>query len=77
MSPLWEYQEGEWVEGGEEREGAAFVVYCSEPSPETGHEGWCWWACGKMGEAASLDAAKAAAEAVVLARVPVSKEGGA
>lgn len=40
----------------------AIVSYASEPSPETGHIGWVWWALGKMGEAATYDAAKTAAE---------------
>jgi hypothetical protein len=43
----------------------ALVTYASEPSPETGHVGWCWWALGKMGEAAGYEAACAAAERVV------------
>jgi hypothetical protein len=43
----------------------AVVTYATTPSPETGHVGWCWWALGKMGEAASYDLARAAAESVV------------
>ena len=43
----------------------AVVTYATEPSPETGHVGWCWWARGRMGEAATYEAAKAAAERVV------------
>jgi hypothetical protein len=34
-----------------------------EPSPETGDEGWCWWAMGSMGEAPTYEAACAAAVA--------------
>ena len=47
---------------------AAVVAYCSEPSPETGHIGWCWWAAGRMGDAETLEDAKRAAEAVVESR---------
>ena len=46
----------------------AVVVYTTEPSPETGHVGWCWWAAGRMGEADSLEDAKRAAEAAVARR---------
>lgn len=41
----------------------ALVTYATEPSPETGHVGWYWWALGKMGEAPTYEAAKAAAQA--------------
>ena len=61
-----EYIEGEWiVPTAYGPEPAAVVTYASEPSPETGHVGWCWWALGRMGESASYEAARAAAEAVV------------
>lgn len=61
-----EYVEGEWiVPTADCPEPAAVVTYASEPSPETGHVGWCWWALGRMGESASYEEAKAAAEAVV------------
>lgn len=43
----------------------ALVTYATEPSPETGHVGWCWWAQGRMGEANSYEAACAAAEAAL------------
>ena len=39
----------------------AVVTYTDEPSPETGDEGWCWWAMGHTGEATTREAAKAAA----------------
>ena len=39
----------------------AVVTYTDEPSPETGDEGWCWWAMGHTGEAATRESAKAAA----------------
>lgn len=45
---------------------AAVITYDSEePSPETGHVGWCWWALGKMGDAPTREAACAAAEAEI------------
>ena len=40
----------------------AVVTYASEPSPETGHVGWCWWALGKMGDAPTYAEAIKAAE---------------
>jgi hypothetical protein len=43
----------------------AVVTYASEPSPETGHAGWCWWARGKLGEAPTYESAKRAAETVL------------
>jgi len=63
-----EYVEGEWRYGcrdPEPPEAAACITFATEPSPETGHIGWCWWALGKMGDAATLDEAKAKAEAVL------------
>lgn len=59
-----EYVDGEWVVAGE-YEPAAVITYVPEPSPETGHVSWCWWALGRMGDAPSYEAAKAAAEAVI------------
>ena len=55
-----------WIFGDKETENAdikAYVVYTTQPSPETGHEGWVWWAQGRMGEAASLKEAMSQAEA--------------
>jgi hypothetical protein len=52
---------GQWVVAGE-YEPDAVVTYASEPSPETGHVGWCWWARGRMGESDSYESAKLAAE---------------
>lgn len=46
----------------------AVITYASEPSPETGHVGWYWWALGKMGEAKTYAEAKLAAEAAVRAK---------
>ena len=64
-----EYIQGKWVVPGQEgAEPAAVVTYATEPSPETGHVGWVWWAHGKMGEAASYEQACLAAEAVVRRR---------
>jgi hypothetical protein len=56
-----EYVGGEWVVPGS---GApqAVVSYAEEPSPETGSEGWVWWAMGDMGESDSFAAALKAAE---------------
>lgn len=45
----------------------AIVTFATEPSPETGHEGWCWWALGRMGEAETYEDAKKAAENAVRA----------
>lgn len=67
-----EYVEGEWRWGcmdPEPPEPAAVVTYAQEPSPETGHEGWVWWALGKMGEAPTLREAMAAAERVIAKEV--------
>lgn len=61
-----EYVEGEWVPGGtQDSEPAGVIVYATETCPETGYVGWCWWALGRMGYAATYAAAKAAAEAVL------------
>lgn len=69
MSPLpIEYVEGEWRYGcrdPEPPEAAACIVYTTEPSPETGHIGWCWWALGKMGAARTLREARDMCEAVI------------
>lgn len=59
-----EYVEGKWVLAGN-AEPAAVIIYTDEPSPETGHVGWCWWALGDMGDAPSYEQARAKAEAVV------------
>lgn len=56
-----EYVDGRWVVPGE-AEPEAVVTYASEPSPETGHVGWMWWALGKMGDAASYEDARRIAE---------------
>lgn len=61
-----EWIEGEWVFGStSDCMEAAVITYASEPSPETGDEGWCWWALGKIGCAASLKEAMRAADAVL------------
>lgn len=74
-----EYREGEWTFGGdhnpepdEDDEPAAVITYATEPSPETGHIGWCWWALGNMGDAPSLRDAMAAAEEAIGRRRRVS-----
>ncbi len=57
---------GAWICGDKKHEDAdisAYVVYTTQPCPETGHEGWGWWARGRMGEAASLKEAMSQAEA--------------
>jgi hypothetical protein len=63
-----EYVEGEWRYGctdPEPPDAAACITFTTNPSPENGHVGWCWWALGKMGEARTLREARAAAEAVI------------
>lgn len=57
-----EFHDGAWT-SPTEAEPDALITYATEPSPETGHVGWCWWARGKMGDAATLEEAKAKAEA--------------
>lgn len=62
MSTHYEYHEGEWIETPPTDnigDGAAAYVM---PSPEYMCDGWMWWALGKVGDAPTLDAAKAAAE---------------
>lgn len=56
-----EFCAGEWILSGE-AEPDAVVTYASEPSPETGHVGWCWWAQGRMGAAPTYADAKRCAE---------------
>lgn len=59
-----EYSDGEWrVPIADGPEPQAVVTYTEEPSPETGHVGWCWWALGRMGDANSYDEARRKAEA--------------
>ena len=58
-----EYVEGRWIfPDADGPEPLAVVTYTQEPSPETGHVGWVWWALGRMGDAVSYDAAKLAVE---------------
>lgn len=59
-----EFVAGEWIMSGQ-AEPDAVVTYASEPSPETGHVGWCWWARGRMGDARSYMDAREAAEAAL------------
>ncbi len=59
-----EYWEGRW-HWPSDAEPKAIVSFASEPSPETGHEGWVWWALGRMGESETYEAAKQAAESAV------------
>lgn len=56
-----EYHEGEWRLPSQQ-EAWGYVTYTEEPSPETGHAGWCWWALGKMGDAPTYETARAAVE---------------
>lgn len=58
-----EFVEGEWCFPTDDSDPIAVVTYAEEPSPETGHVGWCWWALGKVGEAPTYEAACRAAEA--------------
>lgn len=48
---------------------AAVVTYSEEPSPETGHVGWMWWALGAVGDAPTYEAACAAAVAEIQRRI--------
>jgi len=57
--------DGKWIFGEKETENAdikAYVVYTTQPSPETGHEGWVWWAHGRMGDSETLQDAMSQAE---------------
>lgn len=64
-----EFVEGVWRFPAEGSEPSAVVVYTEEPSPETGHVGWCWWALGRMGEAPTYEAACAVAVAEIQRRM--------
>lgn len=63
--------EGEWTTPFDDDDGsiAAVITYAEEPSPETGHVGWCWWALGKVGDAPSFAEAQRRAGAVVMRRL--------
>ncbi len=60
-----EYVDGAWRWPEHDSDPAAVVTYTTEPSPETGHVGWCWWARGAMGDAPTYEAACAAAVAAL------------
>ena len=60
-----EFVDGCWVLPTHDSCPDAVVTFASEASPETGHQGWCWWALGRMGEALSYNEARAKAEAAV------------
>lgn len=63
-----EYVEGEWRYGcrdPEPSEAEACITFTTEPSPETGHIGWCWWALGEMGDARTLREARERCEAII------------
>ena len=61
-----EMVEGEWrFPAADGAEPSAVISFTTEPSPETGHVGWLWWALGRMGEATSYEAARKAAEETV------------
>jgi hypothetical protein len=65
-----EFVEGEWRRAADDgADPYAVVTYATEPSPETGHVGWCWWALGEMGEAPTYEAACAAAVAEIQRRM--------
>lgn len=65
-----EFFEGEWrFPTADGPEPLAVITYAEEPSPETGHVGWCWWALGAMGDAATYEDAREAAEAVMRRRM--------
>lgn len=65
-----EFFEGEWhFPKADDPEPWAVITYTDEPSPETGHVGWCWWAMGSMGDAPSYEAACDAAVAEIQRRM--------
>ena len=65
-----EFFEGEWhFPKADGPEPWAVITYTEEPSPETGHVGWCWWAMGSMGDAPSYEAARDAAVAEIQRRM--------
>lgn len=65
-----EFFEGEWHFPEEDGPAPwAVLTYADEPSPETGHVGWCWWALGMMGDAPTYEAAKRKAETWIQARI--------
>jgi hypothetical protein len=64
-----EYLDGEWRQPGE-GEPWAVISYTEEPSPETGHIGWVWWAQGKMGDAPTLVVARLRAVAALRGMEP-------
>jgi hypothetical protein len=45
------------------------VANSEEPSPETGHVGWMWWALGAMGDAPTYEASCDAAVAELQRRI--------
>jgi hypothetical protein len=62
--------EGEWhFPKADGPEPWAVITYTDEPSPETGHVGWCWWAMGSMGDAPTYEAARDAAVAEIQRRM--------
>jgi len=65
-----EFFEGEWhFPKADGPEPWAVITYTQEPSPETGHVGWCWWAMGAMGDAPTYEAARDAAVAEIQRRM--------
>jgi hypothetical protein len=67
-----EFFEGEWhFSKPDGPEPWAVVTYAENPSPETGHVGWCWWAMGSMGEAPTYEAARDAAMVALKRRVDI------
>ena len=65
-----EFFEGEWhFPKADGPEPWAVITYTDEPSPETGHVGWCWWALGMMGDAPTYEDAKRKAETWIQARI--------
>jgi hypothetical protein len=64
-----EFVEGEWCWPTDDSDPYAVVTYSEEPSPETGHVGWMWWALGAMGDAPTYEAACTAAVAEIQRRM--------
>lgn len=64
-----EFYGGEWhFPEAEGPDPLAVITYSWDPSPETGHVGWMWWALGAMGDAPTYEAARDAAVAAIQRR---------
>lgn len=69
MRRAWEFVGGCWYNDDIDRgQPDAIVAPALVPSAGAGREGWIWWTNGRIGEASSLDEAKASALAALIAR---------